>query len=105
MTNSRAKGNRIERLAVNALKDELGDGFVVERNLAQTRDGGADVILPPFHIEVKGGQQFRKAWLDQAREQAGAEIPVLMWREPRKGWRIFVELSVPELAYYIREAG
>lgn len=103
MTNSRAKGARIEREAVNILKDELGDGYVVERNYRQSASGGADIELNGVFIEVKGGKQFQKAWFDQAKEQAGDGIPVTAWRQHGGGWRIFMELSWPEVAQIIRE--
>ena len=101
---SRDKGARRERELLSELQDQLGDDYPpLKRNYAQTAEGGADCIdLDGFAIEVKGCEQFRSAFFDQAKEQAGEGIPVVAWKKNRQPWRVFVELSIAEFADVVR---
>lgn len=85
---------------------ELLGGVGLSRNLAQTREGGADCIdLPGWAIEVKGCERFLSAWFDQAKRQAGDDqMPVVMWRQSRKPWRVFVELTPEQFAELVKKA-
>lgn len=78
----------------------------LQRNLAQTREGGADCIeVPGWAIEVKGCERFLSAWFDQAKRQAGADrLPAVMWKQNRKPWRVFVELTPEQFADLVKKA-
>ncbi|MBU2862009.1 hypothetical protein HF290_16975 [Acidithiobacillus ferrooxidans] len=86
---SRNKGGRGERELFSLLSDRLG--FVVTRNLTQTRDAGCDSLsVPGFAIECKRVESsFQSAWMRQAIEAIhdGHEIPVVFYRQSRHPWR------------------
>ncbi|MHB1641949.1 MAG: hypothetical protein ACYCS8_04740 [Acidithiobacillus sp.] len=86
---SRNKGARSERELFALLSDRLG--FVVTRNLTQTRDAGCDSLsVPGFAIECKRVETtFQAAWMRQAIEatRPGHEIPVVFYRQSRHPWR------------------
>ena len=96
---SRNKGAAAEREVLRLLGEELGEAL--ERNLSQSRAGGADCIcVRGFAIEVKRHERLsRPAWWRQACEQAqaiGAE-PLLLYRRSCKPgerkadvWRAFI---------------
>ena len=69
---SRRKGIRGEAEALRALGDELG--VVLQRNLEQTRESGADcVVLKGYAIEVKRCETLCiPKWWRQALSQAAA---------------------------------
>ena len=89
----RNKGNAGERQLLKLLSDELG--FVVRRNLSQTRGGGADCIeIPGWSPEVKRQEILRlKEWwqqtLDQCRE---GEKPALFYRANYMPWMAMMRL-------------
>ena len=90
----RNKGSAAEREVFNLLRDELG--LVVERNLQQTRNGGADsVSIPGLAIEVKRQEkEWLEAWWNQAVEQAGNTlVPVVAHRRSRQQWKFVVPLT------------
>lgn len=62
----RTKGAAGERELCNILHDRLG--VDVHRNLSQTRDGGTDIAMGPFRIEVKRRARIAGVydWLDQS---------------------------------------
>lgn len=110
---SRDKGARAEREVLKLLGDELGQ--VLQRNITQTRGGGADCLeVKGFAIEIKRQERLsRPAWWAQAVEQAqrvGAE-PMLLYRRNREPWQAFIhtrdgqyrEGSLIEAASAIRE--
>lgn len=76
MTNNRQKGKRLERKAVNDLKDIFPQ---VSRNWnGQTVDGGVDLLnTPSFDFEIKGGKQAKikkiRKWLDQVKKEGSEE--------------------------------
>ena len=90
---SRNKGARGERELFGLLTAELG--FIVERNLSQTRGGGADCItIPGWSIEVKRCETLAiPSWWRQAVEQALEENkkPILFYRKSRAQWAAVVE--------------
>lgn len=90
---SRTKGAAAERELLRKLGDELG--VLLQRNLTQTRGGGADCLcLHGFAIEVKRKERLsRPAWWSQAVEQAqraGGE-PIVFYRRSREPWRALVK--------------
>ena len=90
----RTKGAAGEREVVHIIRDELG--IEAHRNLDQVRDGGADIKLPPFNIEVKRRARIAHIyeWLQQAENscQTG-ERPVVAFRADGKGWLAVVPLT------------
>ena len=86
---SRTKGAVGERDLFRLLSDRLG--FVVTRNLSQTRDAGCDTLsVPGFTIECKRVESaFQAAWMAQAvaAVHPGHEIPVVFYRASRHPWR------------------
>ena len=66
------------------------------RLLGQARDGGGDVLRPPFLYEVKRYHAIAvRKWLDQAHASVinykGVEIPVVAMREDgRKDWMVLL---------------
>ncbi|MCL4525200.1 MAG: hypothetical protein M1492_01650 [Gammaproteobacteria bacterium] len=92
----RDKGARGERELFGLLSEQLGT--VVQRNLVQTRDSGADSLsIPGFTIEVKRQEiPFRQAWWNQVnatRHHNGGVIPVLFYRQSRHPWTAVFDLS------------
>ncbi len=89
---SRNKGARAETEVLKLLGAELG--VALDRNISQTRDGGADCLcVKGWAIEVKRVEKLsRQAWWRQAVAQAraiGAE-PMLFWRQSRKPWTAWI---------------
>ena len=92
MINSRTKGARGEREVLKLLGEELG--IDLQRNLVQTREGGADCLcVRGFAIEIKRQERLsRPTWWRQACEQAarvGAE-PMLLYRQNQGRWHAFI---------------
>lgn len=97
MTNSRAKGSAGEREFCAYI--EARTGLVVKRNLAQSRDGQWDILLPfngrTYAVEVKRrrGQPTdsdREAWMNQVeRARKGTPYwPLVAYRSDRQRWRV-----------------
>ena len=86
---SRNKGARGERELFSLLSDRLG--YLVARNLSQTRDAGCDSLsVPGFTIECKRVESgFQTAWMTQAIAaiRPGHETPVVFYRASRHPWR------------------
>lgn len=93
MTNSRAKGARAERELFAILSAELGT--VCNRNLSQTRGGGADCIdVPGWAIEVKRCEREELGkWWEQTISQANGSRPILFYRASRKPWAAMLDLA------------
>jgi hypothetical protein len=74
------------------LTDELGT--LVKRRLGAARDGGRDVDIPGWSIEVKRAERFLQAFWQQTVAQAEAtkRRPVLFWRKSRQPWSAYVDL-------------
>ena len=92
---ARNKGAGGERELFKLLSDELG--IAVQRNLSQTRGGGADSMdVKGWAIECKRVETLAiPAWwaqtLDQA-ERTGCK-PALFYRQSRKDWVVALRLS------------
>ena len=89
---SRNKGATAEREVLKLLGAELG--LVLQRNITQTRGGGADCLeVKGWAIEVKRVEQLsRPAWWRQACDQAirvGAQ-PMLLYRRSREPWTAWI---------------
>lgn len=100
---SRRKGATGERELIGLLRDRLADLPGLHRNLDQCRDGGCDIRLPGYAIEVKRAERFLSAWIEQAERQAGDDVPVVAWRRNGSRWRCLVVLDVDRFAEQIRE--
>lgn len=90
---SRNKGARGERELAEMLTNELG--FDVKRKLGQARDGGDDVQVGKFRIEVKRREKLAiEAWCKQveAATQPG-EVPVVAFRRNGEPWRAVVPMA------------
>jgi hypothetical protein len=93
----RVKGAVGEREVLALLSERLG--VKLERNLSQTRNGGADCIqLGKVSLEVKRQERLNiTAWWEQAVKQAGSNIPVLAFRQSRKPWTFVVDSNDVQL--------
>lgn len=99
MTNSRAKGARVELEFIGMVADHLG--VSCQRNLEQTRSGGHDITgLEGWAPEIKARAEIpsRGALLNmwaQTLDQANAiqARPVLAVKVNRKGWTIYVDAA------------
>lgn len=76
----------------------------VHRNLSQTRDGGADIKLNPYSLEVKRRAAISRIydWMDQATAGCDTtERPIVVCRADRKQWLAI--LPIDEFFRLIRE--
>lgn len=85
---SRDKGANGEREVVSLLADELG--IAAKRQLDQSRDGGADIIIEcgskSLAIEVKRVERSAPlAWLRQV-EAVDTDLHMVLWRPSRTNW-------------------
>ena len=106
---SRNKGIRGENELFGLLTAELG--FIVERNLSQTRVGGADCItIPGWSVEVKRREDSAiPSWWRQTVKQALEENkkPILFYRKSHMPWAAVVEgekITFGEACKIIRES-
>lgn len=91
---SRTKGAKGELEIFKLLSDELG--FVVKRNLTQTRGGGCDTIdIPNWSVEVKRQENINlsSAWQQTLDQCAKDEQPILFYRKSRVPWKAMLKLS------------
>lgn len=98
----RNKGAAGEREICDMIFENLG--IEVHRNLQQTRDGGADIKLKPFSIEVKRRAAIGNIydWMSQATAGCDTtERPIVVCRADRKEWLAI--LPIEELFRLIRE--
>lgn len=90
----RTKGANGERELCRILSDELGT--VVKRNLSQTREGGCDIVLGPYNVEVKRRARIGQIydWIEQAEASCvdTGRKPVVICRADGKGWLAVVRL-------------
>lgn len=90
----RTKGARAENQFASLLTEDLG--IPVRRTLGQARDGGCDIELGPFAIQIKhAAKPCIKAWWQQTVTDAHAakKIPVLAYKINRQGWRIRMRMK------------
>lgn len=98
----RNKGAAGEREVCSLIREHLGIKAV--RNLMQTRDGGADIKLSPYSIEVKRRARIGLVydWMAQARKEcSGEERPLVLCRADGKEW--LAVMPIEELFRLIRE--
>ena len=76
----RTKGAGYEREIVTALRETLG--VDARRNLSQTRDSGADILLGKFVIECKRRASISiYQWMDQAEDSCNInQVPIVVCR-------------------------
>lgn len=109
---ARNKGANGERELARLLSDELG--FEVKRTLGQARDGGADIQIGRFVIEVKRQERLAiEQWCQQVEaavttisnlDESGElrePVPVVVFRRNGEPWRAVVPLNF--LIYAMRE--
>lgn len=92
---SRTKGQVGEREICKILGDALS--ISLDRNLEQTRDGGCDIVLYHWAIEVKRQEKLQvDKWWEQACVQAedSHRHPVLIFRKSRNPWRVIMPVSL-----------
>ncbi len=101
---SRNKGAGGEREFLNLLRDHLGDA-TINRNLSQSRDGGADCLtLAGVSLEIKRQESLKIGyWLEQARGQTNGKLAALAYRKSREPWRVLVEFDVEGFCKFVRE--
>lgn len=89
----RQKGAHGERELAKILEDELG--FVVTRNLGQARDGGDDITIQKFRIEVKRQERLQiMAWCEQVEKVCKpGDVPVVAFRQNGKPWKVTLRLD------------
>lgn len=98
----RTKGAGGEREIVRMIFDYLG--VIATRNLNQTRDGGADIKLAPYSIEVKRRARLANVydWMEQSKNSCvDNERPIVVMRADGKKW--LAVLPIEELFRLIRE--
>jgi len=85
----RRKGRAGENECRNLLMRELGDLLEITRNWQeQAAHGGVDLVgIPGFAHEVKRATRYEGGWFSQAVEQAQDNVPVLLYRLDRQGWK------------------
>lgn len=88
----RNKGATYEREIVHVLVER---GYMAARNLTQTREGGADIILQDFIIECKRRASIAVYdWLDQATLAAkGRKRPLVVARGDRRESVVILRLE------------
>jgi Holliday junction resolvase len=90
---ARNKGAAGERELSKILTDELG--FVVQRKLGQARDGGDDIQIGQYRIEVKRRERVQADdWAQQVEAtcQLG-DVPIVAYRRNGQPWRCIVPLD------------
>ena len=105
---SRTKGASGERELFSLLRDHLGD-MDIQRNLDQTRSGGADCtkLVGGFALEVK--RWGKKAPLIAAIEQAEVQavevggLPCVAFRMDHGHWRFLPVLSLEQFCELAQE--
>lgn len=91
----RQKGKRGERLASKAVSAALG---VRARRGVQYKGGAGsadiEVEIPGVHWEVKFVERESiRAWMAQAREESGGQVPVVLHKRSREEWLVTLPLE------------
>ena len=91
---ARNKGAQGERELAGILADELG--VEIKRKLGQARDGGDDIQVDHYRLEVKRREALRMDdWCEQIEAAAGpGEWPVVVYRRNGQPWRAVVPLAL-----------
>ena len=105
---SRDKGQRGEREVIELLRPVVSEAYAkaglpepqLKRNLMQSREGGHDIVgLEWLALEVKRQETLNvNAWWKQAvqqAERAGGMVPVLLYRQNTKLWKVQLHLMIP----------
>lgn len=90
--NARAKGKNGEREFERWLKDNLD--LDAKRNLSQSRDGGTDIELENFCIEVKRQEKLDlEGFWSQAKKAAQdlGKRPIVAFRQNNRKWQFLIE--------------
>ena len=90
---ARNKGARGENELAGILTDELG--FEVKRKLGQARDGGDDIQIGKYRIEVKRREALRlDDWCQQIEVYCDPrEVPIVAYRRNGQPWRAVVPMA------------
>jgi Holliday junction resolvase len=90
MINSRSKGAAGERELAKILSEELN--IKVNRKLDQAREGGDDIQIGKYRIEVKRREKLQPdKWVEQVEQCTDVgEIGVVAYRRNGKPWRWIV---------------
>ena len=90
---ARNKGARGENELAGILTDELG--FEVKRKLGQARDGGDDIQVGKYRIEVKRREALRlDDWCEQIEKVCDVqEVPIVAYRRNGQPWRAVVPMA------------
>ena len=90
---ARDKGARGERELAELLSHELGT--MVKRKLGQARDGGDDIQVGRFRIEVKRRDTLAvEQWAKQVEAAAEpGDVPVVAFRRNGEPWRAVVPMA------------
>lgn len=104
---ARNKGAQGEREFFALLNRFLPERLRLKRDLAQSREGGADGSTAQCVIEVKRQESLRlNDWMAQARLAAesdgSATYPVVAYRQNGQPWRCLVEMTPVQLAAFMR---
>ena len=97
----RNKGARGEREAAALLSDELG--FIVKRNIDQTREGGCDITIGKWQLEIKRQEKISiDKWFKQATDACKSnQTPAVMFRRSNQDWKVCINLK--DFCYLVRE--
>jgi len=101
---SKEKGKRGERELAKELSELLGVDARRGQQFAGSPESPDVVGIPGIHVECKRTEKFSLYdSLEQAIDDAGDDIPVVMHRRNRKDWVIVARLDdLPELCERIR---
>jgi hypothetical protein len=90
---ARNKGAAAERELAGMLSDQLG--VVVKRKLGQARDGGDDIQIGKFRIEVKRREKLAiEQWCKQVEATCeGKDVPIVAFRRSGEPWRAVVPMA------------
>jgi len=97
---ARQKGQEGEREIIRLLSEVCEKTVELRRNLAQTREGGYDIVgLEWLAMEVKRQETLDvENWWKQTLRQAGeGQHPVLLYRQNRKAWNVMMWGRVGEM--------
>lgn len=91
---ARNKGAAAEREFASMLSNELG--VVVKRKLGQARDGGDDIQVDHYRLEVKRRERLSvEDWARQIEAAAEpGEWPVVVFRRSGQPWRAIVPIEL-----------
>ena len=95
MTNSRRKGHDGEREIAGMLREGLDIPGIHRNWMAQSVDGGPDIVLDNWAVEIKRAKvPLINNWWTQCATQAAKckKKPVLMYRLDRQDWRVMMSM-------------